>query len=391
MTKAVTVRVIGGASGEHAGQVTVAHSGDSVVVSSAKGARLQGLRFIHSDGDADLRGRNGPRCLEVYAGHLTVESCFLTSRVGSAVMAADGGSLMMRRCTLKGCGRCGLICVLGSWACCESCELSHNALNGADVQTGGCVVLRGNRVSNNLQTGVLVADERSFVHIEGNDISDNMRRGVTAQKSGSFVLVSNRIYRNKNIGVIGIGPWEDESEPLKIEGNLISGNLSSGLWVQKGNANVINNVITANGESGVVAFGCVLRLVFRDNVIYGNGRTGVSIHTAKEAIIQNNSIGTQHISLPDAFHEAFLMGRHDRLGEQSLIRDLDEAVCFQIVRACGQDRAGPNSGSGLEVQFSQALVTDNVIAHSGEAGVLMTEGSEVELRGNKIYGSAGAG
>ncbi len=55
---------------------------------------LASPRFEHRGGDASSRGRAGPRCLEVLEGELTVEGCSFKSEVGSAVMAADGGSVV---------------------------------------------------------------------------------------------------------------------------------------------------------------------------------------------------------------------------------------------------------------------------------------------------------
>ncbi len=53
----------------------------------------------------------------------------------------------------------------GARAECTDCDLVGNALNGADIQSGGMVRLVGNRISKNQQTGVLVADSLSFVHV----------------------------------------------------------------------------------------------------------------------------------------------------------------------------------------------------------------------------------
>ena len=97
---------------------------------------------------------------------------------------------------------------------------------------------------------MLVADPLSFAHIEDNEVSHNGRRGVTAQKAGCFLLLRNRVRHNGNIGVIGIGPW-DKQHVLQIWDNDISENLAAGVWVQRGDANMLRNRVRRNRDSGL--------------------------------------------------------------------------------------------------------------------------------------------
>jgi hypothetical protein len=80
-----------------AGKVVVKSDGDPTVVSTAHGARLRNISFEHTGGDASARGRAGPRCLEVVGGYLTCDGCSFTSKVGSAVMAAENGCTVLPR------------------------------------------------------------------------------------------------------------------------------------------------------------------------------------------------------------------------------------------------------------------------------------------------------
>mmetsp|Transcript_82 Transcript_82/g.259 ORF Transcript_82/g.259 Transcript_82/m.259 type:complete len:197 (+) Transcript_82:74-664(+) len=99
ITKAVTLHAVDAATGGDADgggaasscTVTVTHDGHSTVASTAIGARLEGIRFVHTGGDTTGRGRDGPRCLEAYDGELTVTQCIFTSSTGSAVMSVGGG------------------------------------------------------------------------------------------------------------------------------------------------------------------------------------------------------------------------------------------------------------------------------------------------------------
>lgn len=131
--------------------MVIKHDGGSTLTSTAKGARIRGLNFVHTGGNTAGRGRQGPRCLEVCEGFLTVDNCTFSSLAGSAVMVVGPGSALLRRTGLVNSGRCGLICVHEGNAECVGCNLSGNALNGTDVQSGGCVSMRESIVRRNNQ------------------------------------------------------------------------------------------------------------------------------------------------------------------------------------------------------------------------------------------------
>lgn len=346
--------------------VKVMHDGGSTIVSTAMGARIRGLQFVHTGGDTTGRGRQGPRCLEICDGMLTVENCTFSSSTGSAVMCVGPGSAVLRKSRLMTSGRCGLICVHEGKAECVGCDLSGNALNGTDVQTGGCVSLRRCTVRSNNQTGVLVADVFSFVRISACDISDNMRRGVTAQKSGCFVLEDSTVLRNHNIGVIGIGPWEEQVEPLQIRNNRIADNMSTGLWLQRGNANVSGNTICGNGDSGVVAFGPTSVISIEGDTICENKGTGISVHSTQQVSITGCFIGASRKVLDEDSRTSVMMAMHPRLGRSSILRVIDEAVCSEIFNAWSFDEARGNKGLGIELRGTAAIVKGNLIANSSD-------------------------
>jgi len=384
LRKAVTLRARGD------GAVTVINTGNATLASTAVGARVVNIQFEHRGGDASSRGRAGPRCLEVLSGELTVEGCGFKSEVGSAVMSADGGSVILRRCRLHDCGRCGIICVLGGRAECNKCELVGNALNGADIQSGGMVRLMNNSISRNQQTGVLVADALSFVHVEGNEIAGNGRRGVTAQKSGSFFLKANKVIGNSNIGVIGIGPWEHPNA-LTICNNEISANQAAGLWVQRGDAEIVNNEVCRNADSGIVAFGSSSVLKIRGNTVRGNQGAGISIHTAKFVEINGNRVGVVQRLLPTEHKVAFLMGLHPRLGKGRPLAALNEAIFWEVLNHWRDDEASGNQGAGIELIGTKCRVHGNRIEHNAEGGLVVCEGSQAEVLANSVASNQGAG
>jgi hypothetical protein len=238
-----------------------------------------------------------------------------------------------------------------------------------------------------LQTGVLVADVDSFVHINGCDISDNMRRGVTAQKSGSFVLENSTVLRNHNIGVIGIGPWEEQVEPLQIRNNRIADNLSTGLWLQRGNANIEGNTICGNGDSGLVAFGPTSIVTIKDGTICNNKGTGISVHSTQHISVTGCFIGATRRVLDEDSRTAVMMAMHPRLGRGSILRAIDDAVCSEVFSAWSFDEPMGNMGTGIELRGTSAIISGNKIAHSGDVGVMVGEKCCIELVSNTIEGN----
>lgn len=295
---------------------------------------------------------------------------------------------------------------------------------------------------------MLVADVYSFVHINGCDISDNMRRGVTAQKSGSFVLENSTVLRNHNIGVIGIGPWEEQVEPLQIRNNRIADNLSTGLWLQRGNANIEGNTISGNGDrwaaflsspdeclsggcifpssdpkivcapasacsvrtnlctpgnggsvfffsdtkflchrSGLVAFGPTSIVTIKDGTICNNKGTGISVHSTQHIRVTGCFIGATRRVLDEDSRTAVMMAMHPRLGRGSILRAIDEAVCSEVFSAWSFDEPMGNMGTGIELRGTAAIIRGNMIAHSGDVGVMVGDKCCVELENNTIEGN----
>lgn len=65
------------------------------------------------------------------------------------------------------------------------------------INTGGSPTLRGNRIHDNKQNGVMVYDG-GLGMLEDNDITGNRYAGVEIREGGSPTLRANRINRNGN-------------------------------------------------------------------------------------------------------------------------------------------------------------------------------------------------
>lgn len=122
----------------------------------------------------------------------------------TALMVRDGGCLVIRKCSLYGNTRLGL--VIGP-------------------QAKECVV-EGCMVYDNHSAGINVFKCESDIIIKGNQIYDNDQSGVAVSVSSNVFLLKNVILRNGNWGV-----HIHESGPVIIKENQISKNQCGGICV----------------------------------------------------------------------------------------------------------------------------------------------------------------
>jgi hypothetical protein len=112
------------------GVVVHASSGHSAVTCRAAGIVLSGLSLVHSGGDPAKRGRSSARCVEVFAGDVSMIRCEVRSDVGSGIIVADTGSVSVQGSVLQGCGKCGVLVFDGGNLLCTDSIVSRNGLYG---------------------------------------------------------------------------------------------------------------------------------------------------------------------------------------------------------------------------------------------------------------------
>lgn len=176
----------------------------------------------------------------------------------------------------------GIDCGSETW---ESETLIATEPEDKRVLIGGHHLVEGNIVTNNAQCGI-AAWNTDFVRIVGNIVGDNAARG--AEKPIYFLA-------------------DDEAAGIKvhafrngvIEGNLVAGNSSFGIWLDNGweNARVTRNVCIGNRGAGIfveLGFGPVL---VADNISAGATRLwppylgdGIYTHDASGVTIARNTL-----------------------------------------------------------------------------------------------------
>ncbi len=158
---------------------------------------------------------------------------------------------------------------------------SGNIDSGVEI-IGGSVLIDGNYISNNTDSGVLINGGISTI-VQNNHIIDNgsgaCNDNITVLNGLGIVIQQNLIENAASIGIDG----DDISGGLMITENTIrssgqnggscSGNIeNAGILLDGNNSSITNNIITNNGGSGIVlAGGNTFGNLISRNSIYANG------------------------------------------------------------------------------------------------------------------------
>ncbi|MBZ0303056.1 MAG: right-handed parallel beta-helix repeat-containing protein, partial [Anaerolineae bacterium] len=221
-------------------------------------------------------------------------------------------------------------------------DTTLNVIGGSDSGAG-------NLISGNTLAGISLNDARNNT-IEGNQVGTNLAGTTALSNGGAGISLANGADTNQ-IGGADSG-----------ESNLISGNGGSGVVIDGSgtNANVLAGNFIGTDVAGMtaianVSYGVQIKggadlTVIENNLISGNGGTGVTIQSG---ISQDNSVTGNYIGTK-----------------------------------VGGTAALPNAGHGVEVGGDSTLVDGNVISGNTGSGVFITSTRDVSIQGNMI-GMAG--
>ena len=145
-------------------------------------------------------------------------------------------------------------------------NLGINLMGSSGNTIGGTGAAEGNIISGNTNFGIQVADAANNV-FQGNTIGLDPTRTVTIPNTSHGIAFNGASSPSGNIvGGAAVGA-----------GNVISGNLGSGILIGRGTGNTIQaNAIYGNGQDGVQALDGTGNAILT-NSIYGNGWIGIDL------------------------------------------------------------------------------------------------------------------
>lgn len=291
---------------------------------------------------------------------------------------------------------------------------------------GGSALADRNLISGNNQSGILVRAGANGTSIRGNLIGSNAA-ATGAVPNGTGLRI--RHASNTTLGGSGAA-----------EGNLISGNTTFGVRVERGSASEVvsgltilgNRIGTTGDGSGALGNGAGLTITAQNvtvggtnagagNLISGNPGGGLGIANATGVSVVGNRIGTnlggtQAIGNGEA-GLAIQAGANVVVGGTTfesrnvISGNLGHGVFVSNPGAgtairgnyIGVDANGVaplrNEGSGVRVDSATngiligggTLSEGNVISYNGNGGVVVESGTRVTIRTNSIYGNLGPG
>ncbi len=221
------------------------------------------------------------------------------TRLAIGMSIANDGALLGRPNVISGNGAFGLRMNEGG-------SVVVGNLIGVEV-SGRAAESVGSATGN--RDGVYLSDDNfSQTLVSHNVISGNLQQGVEIEGALGHKIVNNYIGTSidGDAGLGGLGNgchgvYIFESSELEISGNVVSGNGCGGISIDRAaNTEVAGNRIgvTADGASvlandhyGIYVFSRSGAYIIRDNVIGGNGATGLLLEAA-EVQVTGNWIGT---------------------------------------------------------------------------------------------------
>jgi parallel beta-helix repeat protein len=187
-----------------------------VLVSHAPGGWVANLTFTQCKSEHTLG-------VDIRQGQLVIEECEILSQAGSCVYIRNNSDPVLRRNTIYGATKHGVLVYDGGRGTIEENEITGCSDSCVAVRSGGDPVVRRNTIRDGKDCGVWVHKDGRGT-FEDNEISGNRMAGVYISSGGNATFRRNRINRNAWHGVdiydTGGGTFED---------NDLTGN-SRGAW-----------------------------------------------------------------------------------------------------------------------------------------------------------------
>lgn len=229
------------------------------------------------------------------------------------VLHSQGNIVTIRNLSVYGGSNAGIVVDDGSVTISNNL-LGVNALganagnigNGVEI-TDGIVVVDGNYIATNTDTGILINGGTSTTiqnnHITSNG-SDACEDNITIQSGSGVVIQQNLIENASSLGIDGDGIsgsvtiTENTITNSGQNGSVCSGNIeNAGIRLDGNNSSITNNIIFSNGGAGVVlAGGNTSGNLISQNSMYANGTASAALGIDLD---QSDAIG-DGVTLNDA-------------------------------------------------------------------------------------------
>lgn len=289
-------------------------------------------------------------------GEATIEECDISHNALAGIAIKSGGNPTVRRCVLRN-GKKG-----GFWihdkgeGLIEDCDIHNNALAGIAITNGASPLFRNCRIRSGGRSGVFVYDKGKG-RLEDCDIYGNSLEGVEIKSGGNPVLKRCKIRDGKKSGVTvydkGAGT---------VKGCEIFGNIGPGIDIKEGGNPAIKSCKIHSGKQMGVWVHIAGRGTIERCDIYENGQPGVAITKGGKPFISKCKI---------------------RDGKQTGL------IIWKGGGAVEDCDIYGNAKSNVEFTPGSSAVVKGCVIYGGkEAGVLFQENGEGTVENCNIHGNA---
>jgi parallel beta-helix repeat protein len=242
--------------------------------------------LLQAVGGAIIDATGSPRGLVIAERrYLTLIGVHVTGASDSGVQVIAGSSAInLTRATLRQNGRRGLFVKDDSEVTVTATVLDENGRHGVQIDSGR-VTVSGSWVRNNLDDGLLIDQPHSVV-LEDTVVTGNHGNGtwVRGGAPGQVTLRNCRIDGNGRRGLASSGDLQ-----VSLQGGTVQDNASDGVEVDGGQFVADGVAVALNEGQGILVSGGA-GFEMRGCVVHANAADGVNVLDAPAALVVNNLV-----------------------------------------------------------------------------------------------------
>ncbi|KAG2391906.1 hypothetical protein C9374_013391 [Naegleria lovaniensis] len=212
---------------------------------------------------------------------------------------------------------CGILFVDGCSGVIEGNKIYENSFAGIEIRNS-FPTIRNNIISNNSQSGIHLKGQLTDtrVLITGNEIFENSFSGIEVKSLAHPQIIGNTIRNGKKQGIVVIEQGKAHIERNEIFGNASDGisiighaeifvkenqikmNKTSGIRAKESSAVITDNIITANGENGIVIKGCETIEITKNTISEHTSHPSIAISECNSFNLTPDNVFTNNLSNP---------------------------------------------------------------------------------------------
>ncbi|OGF53393.1 MAG: hypothetical protein A2Z21_07015 [Candidatus Fraserbacteria bacterium RBG_16_55_9] len=404
------LKVTGGRRGLHIGTGPMGNVAlrNSKVESNGTGdLKGEGLRIVGQGAvtlDQVSVSENGADGVAVVGQtKVTVQSSTIAKNARVGINTGQFISITVEKSTISDNGGRGISVSGSSQATLEDNTINSNVTAGINLFNTTQATITNNRITGtkkdaqgNYGLGIAVQGN-SKATIRNSTVSQNDSNGIVLYENTQATIQQSTITSNNYVGIRLTG-----NSNATIDGNTVTRNVYQGIWADgSARAQITNNQILDSRQdpahsnccgSGIVGRGSS-QLTIQGNTISKNAESGIWIGDSAQLTIKQNTISDSNI------YGVYMTGSaRATIEDNTFSRNVaitinargtsNVTITKNRITDTKTDAQG-NLGRGINLwENAQATVSDNTIASSALDGVRLHDKVQVTLTNNTITGSA---